>query len=114
MPPLEKEIEEFNRTVGEFRTRFDAFEKGVFTKADFKTFEEKITPRIAALETVITRPPADVRAAGEEKAKEGAAEYKHAFFNWMRSGELKLDQKAAAYVTARKLEVKALVEDVTG
>lgn len=113
---LEKEITELHKNVGEFRTRFEQFEKGIFTKADFKEFEEKIGPRISALETVVSRPALQTAEPGDGEAREGAAEYKHAFFNCIRTGKLQLDQKAAAYATnlAKKLELKALVEDATG
>jgi len=112
---LEKEIEELHRNVGEFRTRFEQHEKGVFTKADFTEFEKKIAPRIAELETIITRPPLDTREAGDgTRPPEGAAEYKHAFFNYLRTGQLKLDAKAAAYAAALPLEQKALVENAVG
>ncbi|MBE3131291.1 MAG: phage major capsid protein [Acidobacteria bacterium] len=113
MPPLEEQITELNRLVGEVRTRFEQTEKGAFTKADFKEFETKTSARIAALETVISRPPMQTQTAepGDGKAKEGEAEYKTALFQYMRTGEFKLtDAKAVKYVQ----EQKALVADATG
>jgi len=112
---LEKEITELHKYVGEFRTRFEQYEKGIFTKSDFKEFEEKIAPRIAALETVISRPPLQTAERGDQKQVEGEAEYKHAFFQTLRTGApLKLEGKAVDYHNRLRLETKALVEDVTG
>jgi len=108
---LEKEITEFQKSIKEFRDRFEATEKGLFTKAEFKEFTDKITPRIDSLETVINRPPlAAPEEKGDEKAKEGKAEYNKAFYNYMRTGVLTLDAKAAKY----DMERKALVEDAVG
>lgn len=108
---LKEQVEELQGLVKQFRTKFEDFEKGKFTKAEFETFSAKITPRIDALETVVSRPPVPAPQSLDGKVvKEGQAEYKTALFQFMRTGELKLDAKAAQY----NLERKALVADATG
>jgi len=107
---LEKQIGELNTLVNEFRTKFDAFEKGRMTKAEFTEFEAKITPRIDALETQIRRPGLVSGDGADGKTKEGQAEYKTAFMRFFKTGRLDLCDKAEKYVVERK----ALVADTTG
>lgn len=102
-------IEENQKLVNEIRTKHEEYDKHMFTKAEFKEFEEKIDKQFLAnkeliekLETQIKRP-----SAGDIKAEEEAekALHKKAFFNFLRR-DSKRDLEPE--------EQKALVEDTTG
>lgn len=104
-----KLIEENQKLVNEIRTKHEEYDKHMFTKAEFKEFEEKIDKQFLAnkelienLETQIKRP-----GAGDTKAEEEAdkALKKKAFFNFLRK-ENRVEMEPE--------ERKALVEDTTG
>ena len=104
-----KIIEENQKLVKEIRDRNEETDKNMFTKAEFKEFEEKIDAQFLAnkdliekLETESKRPGAgDTKAEEEEKA----AFEKKAFFNFLRKeSKAEMDPE----------ERKALVEDTTG
>jgi HK97 family phage major capsid protein len=108
---MEQQIGELNRLVTEFRTKYESAEAGRMTKAEFATFEAKITPRIDALETQIRRPGLisdDIHII--EGVKEGQKEYRKSFMGFVKKGTLELCDKAQKYM----LERKALVADATG
>lgn len=104
-----KIIEENQKLVKEIRERNEETDKNMYTKAEFKEFEEKIDAQFLAnkeliekLETQINRP-----GAGDSKALEDAekALHKKAFFNFLRKeNKAEMDPE----------ERKALVEDTTG
>ena len=104
-----KLIEENQKLVKEIRDRNEETDKNMYTKAEFKEFEEKIDKQFLAnkeliekLETQIKRP-----GAGDDKAVEDAekALHKKAFFNFLRKeNKAEMDPE----------ERKALVEDTTG
>ena len=111
------DIDKINKLISEQRVEYDKFLEGKTTAADFKAFETKsleaekvLKKRVDEIETKMSRPPIEI--PGEEKAevKPGQVEYKASFFNFMRSGELKLEAAAAKYIQERK----ALVSDVSG
>jgi len=89
--------------------------KGRITEAELKAYEEKSRAeekkwqdRIDAIETKMARLP--IESPDTKAEKPGAKEYKSAFFNFIRTGVMKLEEKAQAYIT----EFKALVSDTTG
>ena len=109
------DIEKINKLIADERKAHEDLLKGKMTAADFKTYEEKsqvaeaeIKARVDAVETKMNRPPT---SDPDGKAiVPGAKEYKSAFFNFLRKGELVLDEAAQKYVDERK----ALVSDATG
>jgi len=126
---IKKALDEDAKLTKEFRDNFEKFEKGVMLKSDYEEKDKKIAAEILAnkeklkeLETAMKRPApvsdtAGGGAGGETKElKEGQAEYKKAFFQFMRTfsgqekGSLELDEKAEKYI----MERKALVSDTTG
>jgi len=94
----EEKVLELQNLIKELRDKFEAKEKGFYTKAEFEEFEAKINERIAQLETMIKRPPVDGKNVGQPNEK------KAAFFKFMREGKSVLTPE----------EVKALVSDATG
>lgn len=117
MTPEEKKLYDENLALTiKLRENFEEFKKGTITKADYDAKDVKIAADILALgkridEMVLKmqRPPAGDAKDGKA-LKEGQAEYKASFFNFLRTGELRMDDKARAY----DIERKALVEDATG
>jgi len=95
---MDEKILELQQLVKELRDKFEAKEKGLYTKAEFEEFEAKINERIAQLETMIKRPPVDGKDVGQPSEK------KAAFFKFMREGKSALTPE----------EQKALVSDATG
>ncbi|MCK4263500.1 MAG: phage major capsid protein [Candidatus Aminicenantes bacterium] len=112
------DIEKINKLIKDQRGEYDKLLEGKKTEADFKTYEEKsleaekaMKKRVDEIETKMSRLPIETPGTGEEKeVKAGQNEYKAAFFNFMRSGEMKLDDAAVKYIAERR----ALVSDDTG
>lgn len=104
------------KLTGELRKNFDEFKSGIITKAEYEEKDKKISADILAMgkrldemEIKANRPL--VPTGGDGKVlKPGQAEYKASFFNFLRTGDLKLEEKAKAFI----MERKALVEDTTG
>lgn len=109
------DIDKINKLIADERKSHEDLLKGKMTEADFKTYEEKsqaaekkFQDRIELIETKMNRLPIE---DPEHKAEvPGAKEYKSAFFGFMRTGDLVLDDVAQKYNTERK----ALVSDATG
>lgn len=97
---MDEKIIELQNLIKELREKFEAKEKGLYTKAEFEEFQKKINERIDQLETMIKRPPTpnDTKDAGKPSEK------KAAFFKFMREGKAALTHE----------EQKALVSDATG
>lgn len=93
---MDSKVEELQTLVKELR---DKAESGLYTKAEFKEFQEKINDRIEQLETKMNRPPVDASKESKEPS-----ENKAAFFKFMREGKAALAPE----------ERKALVENDTG
>jgi len=112
------DIEAINKLIADQRVEYDAFLEGKKSLADFKTFEEKsltaeteIKARVDEIETKMNRMPIETKADGTvEEVKPGQMEYKAAYFNFMRTGRLTLNEEADKYIKERK----ALVSDATG
>jgi len=113
-------LEKDAKLTKELRENFEEFKKGFVTEADYKLKDEKISGDIVDLkaqmedlETKMNRPePTNGDGNRETKdLKEGQAEYKKAFFDFLRKGRMDLsNEKAAKYFEERK----ALVSDTTG
>jgi len=109
------DIEAINKLIADQRKSYDELLKGKMLESDFKTFEEKsleaekkFKERVDAIETKMNRLPIE---DPEHKAIEpGQVEYKTAFFEFVRTGKLELDEKASKH----NMEQKALVSDTTG
>lgn len=97
---MDEKILELQNLIKELREKFEAKEKGLYTKAEFEEFQKKINERIEQLETMIKRPP--VADSGKDAGQ--PSEKKAAFFKFMREGKSALTPE----------EVKALVSDATG
>lgn len=111
------DIEKINTFIRDTRKEYDKFLEGKKSLPDFKIFEEKaltaeteLKKRLDEVETKMKRPQLETHGDKSVEVKEGQIEYKAAFFNFMRSGQLKLEDKAGDYITERK----ALVSDETG
>jgi len=109
------DIEKVQKLVADERKKLEDSLKGKITEAELKQYEEKsraeeqkIQARIDAIETKINRLP--IENPEDKAAAPGLSEYKSAFFNFIRTGDMVLDEKAREYVTERK----ALVSDTTG
>jgi len=102
-------IEENQKLVGEIRKKNEEFEKNMFTKSEFKEFEEKIDAQFLANKELIEKLQTEAKrpAAGDADAVKEAekAFHKKAFFNFLRKeSKAEMDPE----------ERKALVEDTTG
>lgn len=97
---MEEKVLELQKLIKELREKWEAKEKGLYTKAEFEELQKKINERIDQLETMIKRPP----VAGDGKDAGQPSEKKAAFFKFMREGKAALTPE----------EVKALVSDATG
>lgn len=97
---MDEKIIELQNLIKELREKFEAKEKGLYTKAEFEEFQKKINERIDQLETAINRPP--VPHGGKDGGQ--PSEKKAAFFKFMREGKAALTPE----------EQKALVSDATG
>lgn len=97
---MDEKIIELQKLIKELREKFEAKEKGLYTKAEFEEFQKKINERIDQLETMINRPP----VPGDGKDNGQPSEKKAAFFKFMREGKGALSPE----------EAKALVSDETG
>jgi len=95
---MDEKILELHKLIKELRDKFEAKEKGFYTKAEFEEFEAKINERIAQLETMLKRPPVDVKDVVQPSGK------KAAFFKFMR-------ESISALLPEER---KALVSDATG
>lgn len=111
------DVEKINKLIADQRTEYDKLLEGKKTEADFKAYEEKslkaenaLKERIDGIETKMNRLPPEIPGAENAEVKAGQVEYKAAFFDFMRTGELKLNDTAAKYIEERK----ALVSDDTG
>lgn len=111
------DIDKINKLISEQRVEYDKFLEGKTTEADFKAYETKsleaekvLKKRVDEIETKMNRPPIEVSGEKAAEVKPGQVEYKASFYNFMRSGELKLEAAAAKYIQERK----ALVSDATG
>jgi HK97 family phage major capsid protein len=108
----EQKIQELNQIVSELRQGYEEFKsKKHITEAEWKEKETKLNARIDQLETIVKRPQL---FDGQDLKQEvpGAKEYKAAWFNFLRTGEMKLDEAAANYL--KGLQKKALVSDAAG
>lgn len=113
---IEKKLNELNDQLNgltvKFREESDRQLAGKMSASDFKTFETKITTDMTAINDEIVelkkRPTRSLD--GEKEQKEGLPEYKKSFMGFIKTGQLKLDAKAEAYM----MERKALVSDDTG
>lgn len=115
------DMEKINTLIADQRKEYDKFLEGKATEADFKEFEKKslaaeadLKKRVDEVETKMSRPPIENPEDGVKKVLPGQNEYKSAFFNFMRSGELVLNEEAQKYITKHIQETKALVSDTTG
>ena len=97
---MDEKIIELQKLIKELREKFEAKEKGFYSKAEFEEFQKKINERIDQLETMINRPP----VPGDSKDNRQPNEKKAAFFKFMREGKPALSPE----------EKKALVSDETG
>lgn len=111
------DIEKINALIADQRKEYDKLLEGKITDADYKEFETKslaaeaeLKKRVDEIETKMNRPPIEHPEDKEKEPKPGQKEYKAAFFNFMRSGKIELNEEAHKYV----LERKALVSDTTG
>ncbi len=111
------DIEKINKLISDQRVENDKFLEEKKSLADFKTFEDKslaaetkIQERVDEIETKMNRIPLETPGEKQTEIKVGQNEYKAAFFNFMRTGRLVLDDPAAKYIEERK----ALVSDATG
>jgi len=113
---VQADIDKINKLIADERKAHEDLLKGRMTEAEFKAYEEKsheaekkLKERIDAIETKMQRLPLE-DPEHKSELPEGAAEYKAAFFNFMRTGHLTLDDKAEQYIKERK----ALVSDTSG
>jgi HK97 family phage major capsid protein len=89
--------------------------EGKFPASDFTTFSAKIEARMVEINTEIAKLKVPVLKVGDDGKNDGKIEYKKAFFQYLRTGEFNLDERATAYFNGPfRLERKALVEDATG
>lgn len=104
-----KLIEDNQKLVNEIRKKNEEFEKNMFTKAEFKEFEDKIDAQFLANKELIEKlqTQANRPGAGDDDAVKKAeiTLRKKAFFNFLRKeNKAEMDPE----------ERKALVEDATG
>ena len=86
---------QINKLTADLQQRHDEFLKGAFTKADFKTYEEKVDTRLKELEGEIV---ALKRPARMDEAEEKGAGRK-AFFNFLRKGSLTPEEKKVLMIS---------------
>ena len=112
------DIEKIQKLVADERK---AFEEKI--DADFKAYQEKShvvekehKDRIDTLETKMNRP--QVGDPNAEAGTPGAKEYKASFFNYIRTGQLVLDEAGQKYTDnyqeRLRIEEKALVSNTAG
>jgi len=104
-----KLIEENQKLVKEIRNKHEEYDKNMFTKAEFKEFEEKIDKQFLANKDLIEKLQTELKRPGagdpEAEEKKKTAFSKKAFFNFLRKeSKSEMDPE----------ERKALVEDTTG
>lgn len=105
-----KLIEENQKLVNQIRTKHEEYDKHMFTKAEFKEFEEKIDKQFLANKELIEKLQTEIKRPGagddEDAVKKAEKALKHkAFFNFLRKeSKAEMDPE----------ERKALVEDTTG
>lgn len=75
---MDEKIYELQNLVKELRDKFEAKQEGLYTKAEFEEFAEKVNKRIDELETKLQRPRIDVPETPDEK--------KEIFFKYIRHG----------------------------
>lgn len=109
------DIDKINELITKERAAHEEMLKGKITEAEFKEYQTKshevekvVKERIDAIETKMNRLP--IETPEQKTLKPGAAEYKAAFFGFLRTGKMVLDDAAEKYIT----EYKALVSDTTG
>ena len=101
---------EFKNLLTDERAANEKKFEGRLPASDFKEFSAKIEARMVEINTEIAKLKKPGIVGDEGNTKDGKAEYKKAFFQYMRTGKFELSDRAAAY----NLEYKALVEDATG
>lgn len=111
------DIEKINKLIADERKAHEEMLKGKITEAEFKEYQEKshkteteLKERLDKIETKLSRP--GIEMPGDKKEVPGAAEYKAAFFNFLRDGRLVLEEKVQKYLES--YQKKALVSDTTG
>jgi len=77
-----KELEEKLNLITEFRTKFEEYQKGILTKADFAVIEKKIDERLDAIELKLNRPPVI------ERGDRTMTPAMKAWDGWLRKGYL--------------------------
>jgi len=109
------DIEKVQKLVADERKKYEEMLNGKITAAELKQYEEKsqafekkVQEKIDAIETKMNRLP--IENPDNKTEKPGQKEYKAAFFNFIRTGVMKLEEKAQQYAQ----EFKALVSDTTG
>lgn len=75
---MDEKIYELQNLVKELRDKFEAKQEGLYTKAEFEEFAEKVNKRIDELETKLQRPRIDLPETPDEK--------KEIFFKYIRHG----------------------------
>jgi len=89
---MDEKIMELQSLVKELREKFEDKEAGLYTKAEFEEFAEKINARIDELETKLQRPQVGVADSVDEK--------REVFYKYVRHGLSALEPN----------EKKALIE----
>jgi len=102
---------EFKKLLTDERAANEKKIEGKLPASDFTAFSAKIEARMVEINTEIAKLKRPIIAGEPGDTKDGKIEYKKAFFQFLRTGSLDLNETARAYFN---LERKALVEDVTG
>ena len=108
---IEELQNEFKKLLTDERAANEKKFEGRLPASDFKEFSAKIEARMVEINTEIAKLKRPNIAGEPGDTKDGKIEYKKAFFQFLRTGNLELNETARAYFN---LERKALVEDVTG
>jgi len=103
-----KLIEENQKLVNQIRTKHEEYDKNMFTKAEFKEFEDKIDAQFLANKDLIEKLQTEIKRPkpGSDEEEEKKAFKNKAFFNYLRCTATKKEQDPE--------ERKALVENATG
>lgn len=84
---LKTKIDTLQQLVQELRTKNEETQKGLYTKAEFQSFQDKITSDIQELQAKISRPPLETK----EEKKDGPSLEMKAFGKLLRKGPNGLD-----------------------
>ena len=84
---LKTKIDTLQQLVQELRTKNEETMNGLFTQAEFKSYQDKMTADIQELQAKISRPPLDTK----EEKKEGPSLEMKAFGKLLRKGSQGLD-----------------------